>query len=352
MQSIAVIFYDGVVSKPHHAQLMAIDASNFMVQYQCDGQKITQLFSRQQMQFIGALADKHPVIELSNDARIEFLQHEVPEWLSLKQQRLQQKIWKLERTPGLIISSVVLVISVMVAVLKWGIPMASHFIAYQLPENSLKQLGDQAEVIVIQATDQSKLPIAQQQQIRDQYLAQIAQGRPAKLLFRDGEDLGANALALPNNTIIVTDELVEMAHSDQEVLGVLAHEQGHLIKRHSLQQAISSLGFSVLYIAMTGDSSDLFTTIPVALTGAGYSRQFEKEADLYALNLMQQQQIEVAHYANFLTRLSESTEEQTTAPFSLLSIFSSHPSTAERIEMVHQFEAAQQSKEKPVNKTP
>ena len=85
--------------------------------------------------------------------------------------------------------------------------------------------------------------------------------------------IGANALAIPNNTIIVTDELVELAKNDDEIIGVLAHEQGHLVQRHSLQQALSSLGFSVILLAITGDSSDLVTTLPAALIGAKYSSQ-------------------------------------------------------------------------------
>ena len=165
--------------------------------------------------------------------------------------------------------------------------------------------------------------------------------------------------------------MIELAHSDQEILGVLAHEQGHLVERHSLQQGLSSLGMSVLYIAMTGDSSDLLTSLPAAMIGANYSRKFEKEADLYALKLMDRKHIEVAHFANFLQRLNdevtaeekaedstqksdsdnktdpskaqkEQTEENT--HLAVLDALSSHPATEERIQMVRDFEKQQKSK--------
>ena len=48
--------------------------------------------------------------------------------------------------------------------------------------------------------------------------------------------MGLNAAALPNNTIIVTDELVKLNGADEEVLAVLAHEQGHLVQKHSMQK--------------------------------------------------------------------------------------------------------------------
>lgn len=48
--------------------------------------------------------------------------------------------------------------------------------------------------------------------------------------------IGANAFALPDGTLVVTDELVELAgDNDDEVLAVLAHELGHIHERHGLR---------------------------------------------------------------------------------------------------------------------
>ncbi|OTG62913.1 M48 family metallopeptidase [Acinetobacter silvestris] len=351
MKSVSVIFYDGVLSKPHQAELMALDQYSVLVKYHDHGMK-NQKLQTAQMILIGALGKKYPVIELDHDARIEFLNNEIPEWLELGHKNFQQKIWKLEKTPSLIIFSMVFVIALGFAVLKWGIPMAAKIVADELPENTLQKLGNQAQEYVMDWTKPTQLAKGQQAQIQSEYLSKIAQGHPAKIIFRNGERLGANALALPNNTIVVTDELVELAHSDQEILAVLAHEQGHLIQRHSLQQALSSLGFSILYIAMTGDSSDLLSSIPVAVLGANYSRKFEQEADLYALNLMYKQNIEVAHFANFLQRLNEAsintekdqqqhekqTDRKNSINLDIWEVLSSHPATAERIQMVRDFE--------------
>ncbi|MDM1763352.1 MULTISPECIES: M48 family metallopeptidase [unclassified Acinetobacter] len=357
MQSVQVIFYDGVVSKPHQAEVFAIDDEHIQVRYA----EQTRNYSYADMQLIGALGQLKPVVELKDDARIEFQDH-LPDWFQIAPKKIYGSIWKLERSPSLILFSVIFVVFFGFALVKWGIPSASHYIAFQLPKNSMQRLGDEAEKYVNEYwTEPTKLSKEQQEQIRQQYLKQIAEGQPAKLVFRKGTRLGANAIALPNNTILVTDELVELAHSDQEILGVLAHEQGHLIERHSLQQGLSSLGISILYIAITGDSSDLFSSLPTAMLGAKYSRKFEQEADLYALKLMDRQHIEVAHFANFLQRLSDEYEkEEGTATqqkdqkqkkneqsekddqFSQVSeIFESHPATAKRIQMVRDFEKQQ-----------
>ena len=221
------------------------------------------------------------------------------------------------------------------ALIKWGVPSVAKVVAFQLPENTLSRIGQQAETYVDNQTKPSKLSQERQNQIKSIYLKQVAATQPAKLKFREGDELGANALALPNNTIIVTDELVKLTQNDNEILGVLAHEQAHLLNRHSLQQALTSLGMSVLFIAITGDGSDLMTTVPLAVVGAGYSRKFEQESDLYALNLMHDQKIDTAHFGHFLERLSKDAGEEKMP--TLLNALSSHPATEERVKMVQDF---------------
>ena len=338
-QAISITYYDGVISKPHQASLSALDHEHILVEYEQDGVLKKQKYHADQMTLFGTIGQRNPAIELENDARIELHSQTLPEWLPIDHKSFHHKVWRLERTPSLIIFSVVFVLALGFALIKWGVPTASKVIAFQLPENTLTRLGGQAENYVMDYTKPSKLPQARQDQIRATYTNLVAENKPATLKFRAGDQLGANALALPNNTIILTDELVELSHSDQEIIGVLAHEQAHLLERHSLQQALSSLGFSVLYIAITGDSSDLMTTVPVAIVGAGYSRKFEQESDLYALKLMYKNQIETSHFANFLQRMSEDAEEDTEQS-SWMNALSSHPATAERIKMVRDFEAS------------
>ncbi|MCF0264199.1 M48 family metallopeptidase [Acinetobacter guillouiae] len=369
---IEVIFYDGVVSKPHHAQLSAQSEFEVLIQYG-DRLEHQRRYAYRDMELIGALGQLNPAIELKDDARIEF-QGALPEWFNFGTKNVQHSIWKLERSPSLIVFSIIFVVAFVFALVKWGVPAASHYVAFQLPENSLNKLGDEAEKYVLNNwTNPSHLAQGQKDQISKQYLNTIAEGKPAKLVFREGGRLGANAVALPNNTIIITDELIEMAHSDQEILGVLAHEQGHLVERHSLQQGLTSLGLSVLYIAMTGDSSDLLTSLPAAMIGANYSRKFEAEADMYALKLMDRKGIEVSHFANFLQRLSDETaleekpkqagktaeadkkvdpnkkqpqneSSEKESPLEIFDALSSHPATEERVKMVRDFEKKQQSK--------
>ncbi|EPF70744.1 M48 family metallopeptidase [Acinetobacter rudis] len=340
MQIVQVIFYDGIVAKPHQAQLLLIDPEQFEIHYMVEGRKVIHRIRREEMELLGAIGDNHPAIELNNDARIEFLSRDLPEMFKLKQQKLQQKIWHLERSPSLIAFSLIFMVGFIFVLVRWGVPFAAYHIAMQLPASTLNEIGGQSEQYVFEQTQPSQLSTARQSQLKQAYAALIQPDQPAKLLFRKGDALSANALALPNNTIIVTDELVALAKDDQEILGVLAHEQGHLKHRHSLQQAIAGLGVGAVIMMISGDGSDLLNSIPMLLAGAKFSRNFEQDADLYALNQMQQRKIDVMHYANFLKRLEEQSAEDSKGS-NWTQILSTHPITQDRIQMVLDFKAKQ-----------
>lgn len=327
--SVEVVYYDGVISRPHLAILSPVDAQG--VEVRVGSQQY--FYQYHEMTLIGALGQINPVIDLPNEARIEFQQKELPAWFELRHKKINHQLWRFERSPVLIALSLVLVIAVMFAVSKYGVPYAAKQLAYHLPADSLNSIGQQVEEQLNEMTASSKLSSQRQQQIRQLYVQHVAGKNPAKIVFREGKALEANALALPNHTIVLTDELVAMTKDDRELIAVLAHEQVHLVQRHSLQQAISAIGMTVFITWMTGDVSDLVSNVPYTLLSLSYSRDFERQADAYALNTLQQQQIPVHYFATFLKRMQKDDGEVAKS----LEKISTHPATQERIDRVEQF---------------
>ena len=335
--SADAVFYDGISAKPQIAQVLKLDEQRVLVKY---GIQLVQqrVYMYDDMTLIGALGTIQPIVEFKDESRLEF-KDALPEWFNLTAKDRLHTVWKLEKTPSLILFSVAFVAALAFAVIKWGVPAASYQVSKHLPAQTMQSWGDQAEKYILEMTADSQLAKARQDELLQKYQRLVAGTQPAKLIFRGGGSIGANALAIPNNTIILTDELVKLVQNDDELLGVLAHEQGHLAQRHSMQQALSSLGFSVIALMITGDSSDLITTLPVALIGASYSRDFESEADLYAMRMMDQHHLKTMHYANFLQRLADDAGEKVTEKRSWQDFLSSHPATYERIEAVKNYQS-------------
>jgi Zn-dependent protease with chaperone function len=58
------------------------------------------------------------------------------------------------------------------------------------------------------------------------------------LLLKANRNSAANAFALPNGRVVVTDELVELLKNDSDALrAVLLHEIGHVQHHHSIRLA-------------------------------------------------------------------------------------------------------------------
>ena len=84
-QAVDIIFYDGIVSKPYRAQISAQSETEVLIRY---GEQLEQQrhYQYTDMKLIGALGQLHPVIELDDDARIEF-HGALPEWFNYSTKR-------------------------------------------------------------------------------------------------------------------------------------------------------------------------------------------------------------------------------------------------------------------------
>lgn len=136
----------------------------------------------------------------------------------------------------------------------------------------------------------------------------------------------ANAFAIPGGKIFVQTGLIQFCHSPEELAAVLAHEMGHVEKRHTINQLVKQFGLSAL-IAMISDgnvgvvekiSGDLLTNM--------FSREDESEADDYALNLLANSGIRPATLGEVFQRMKNEEGDMTGA----MNLLSTHPELEQR----------------------
>jgi Zn-dependent protease with chaperone function len=148
------------------------------------------------------------------------------------------------------------------------------------------------------------------------------------------KEAGANAFALPSGVIVITDELVQLAKDDREIVGVLAHECGHIVHRHSLRAVLQNSAVFVLIALITGDVSSATAfggALPTFLLQNRFSREFEREADAHAVTQLKQAGIPPSYLADMLQRLA-TTHGESDSP--LLGYLRTHPPTPERIQAI------------------
>ena len=221
------------------------------------------------------------------------------------------------------------------AFLTYGVPWAARQAAFATPPGVLNPLSEKTlEVLDQQYLKPSTLSKTRQAELLEVFLritAKIGGSYRYKLEFREGDELGANAFALPNGTVVMTDELVALAKSDLEIEGVLAHEVGHVIHRHSLRQLYQGIGVIAVGSVLLGDFTNVLnvaSSLPAIFVQNGYSREAERESDrtagMYLLGIGKSPKA----LGDMLKRL----EADRGGGGSLPSILSTHPGTDERVK--------------------
>ncbi len=236
------------------------------------------------------------------------------------------------------LAALALCLGVVFGVIEYAIPALARQVAFSLPPGVESKLGREG----LEALDRglfrpSTLAPSTQSRLRDlfQRLAQAEVMSPKpRLELRSSARIGANAFALPSGIVLMTDDLVKLSQNDQELLAVMAHEIGHLNHRHILRQVLQNSMTALLVAGLLGDLSSiagLSATLPTFLVQQKYSREFELEADEFAAQMLRDRGIPSAHLANILKRMTESGGA---ANGGLLDYLSSHPATAERVELL------------------
>lgn len=128
----------------------------------------------------------------------------------------------------------------------------------------------------------------------------IANKSPWKFKFHLLEDPKTiNAFALPGGQVFITMGLLNKLQTEAQLAGVLGHEMGHVIERHSAEQmAKSQLGQAFIMAVGVGAtdpshpsygmSAAMIASFVNNMVKLRYSRKDESEADLWGLKLMEQ----------------------------------------------------------------
>ena len=236
------------------------------------------------------------------------------------------------------LASAVLIVLTFLAAYLYLLPWGAQVVAQRVPPELLQKMGASSlETLDRLMLEPSQLAPARQQALRDAY-AKLAALPGAELdyriEFRSAPQIGANAFALPDGSIVMLDQLVELTQDDDEILAVLAHERGHVERRHTLRMVLQSSAVGLALTWYMGDVSSLLATVPAMVAQARYSRDMEREADDYAARTLQLNAKSPCLLPDILRKLEAAHAEREAAVErhggKVMDYLASHPATAER----------------------
>jgi len=286
----------------------------------------------------------------------------------LEKKIVKKKNWFIayqwESNKKLIAFSVLFLIGITYLLIQFGIPAISRGIAQSLPPSVSIKLADKVLAALDEQTlTATKLSKQRQHELTEQFnvFTQNITDFKLELQFRQGSLVGANAFALPDGVVVMTDELVQLAENDWELQSIMLHEIGHVVHRHSLRQLIESGAIAGLLIWLTGGieaANSWIVALPAILLMSAYSKSAEWEADGYALKHMHRANISPQYFSDFMKKMDKSDVSQNSQKSTSndgpankntqhdpgrgdnwLDYFSSHPASKDRIK---RFEDAAQ----------
>ena len=221
------------------------------------------------------------------------------------------------------------------------IPSAAVATAKLLPTSVQSQMGKQTlsflERVFLNPSELTTDQQASAEQAWDKLKDDIASDDfQYSLNFYKSPAMGANAFALPDGTVVVTDELIELlADKPDALIAVLLHEIGHVENQHGVQLVAQSLGITFVFAALFGDlegATELFLGAGGSLLQNAFSRDMEREADAFAITNLEQLGIARTAFADAIREISQGSPSSGSSVSLLEKYLSSHPDPAERIQ--------------------
>lgn len=241
--------------------------------------------------------------------------------------------------PRLLVFAVI-AIALCYAIYRFAVPVLVEVAVAVTPPAFPQVIGRSALASLDQALlAPSELPAEKQANIRKDFEALAAyspRGADAySLNFRKGGSIGPNAFALPDGSLVLTDELVELADNDEAVLGVLGHEIAHVEGEHTLRQLYRAAGVAGLILLIGGDigsSAEDILTQGSALLALSYSRKQETASDRRSVELMLASGHDPTAIVRFFAKL-----KKLEGDMGLPAMLSTHPDTEGRMEAVKAY---------------
>jgi Zn-dependent protease with chaperone function len=195
----------------------------------------------------------------------------------------------------------------------YGVPAMAGWLARHTPPSMAAFATRQTlETMDKVALNTSKAAPGVQSHYRDLFKTVAARAphgvQGYRLLFRDAPAIGPNAFALPDGTVVLTDQMIPLVKRDEEIEGVFAHEMSHVDHAHGLQRIYQASLVPAAIAFITGDASQVghFAAIlPGILLQSAYSREFEQQADDDAARLMKRMDKSPAPLADLLERMEK-----------------------------------------------
>jgi predicted Zn-dependent protease len=140
-----------------------------------------------------------------------------------------------------------------------------------------------------------------------------------------------NAFATPGGYLYVYTGLLLAADNDAEVAGVMGHEAGHVVGRHSARAMVNAYGLQAVTQLALGKNPGLAGQIASTIAGQGLMLAHGRDAELEADNLGARYSNTAGYTPQGLVSFFRKLQEQQGDMPGVLTFLSTHPNPGDRV---------------------
>ena len=147
-----------------------------------------------------------------------------------------------------------------------------------------------------------------------------------------------NAFALPGGPMYVNRGMLQVAHTEGEIAGVMAHELSHVALRHGTAQATAATKYEVGELAgsiigaiiggRVGNVVARGSQLGIGISFLRFSREYQKQADLLGTQIMARAGYDPTEMANVFRTIEEQSGNGG------VEFLSDHPNPGNRVEYI------------------
>lgn len=146
-----------------------------------------------------------------------------------------------------------------------------------------------------------------------------------------------NAFATPGGYLYVYTGLLLAADNEAQIAGVMGHEAGHVVARHSARAMVDAMGLQAVTAMALGQNPNQVAAVAANLLAGGtmlaHSRGEETDADEYGVRYLADAGYDPNALIAFFQKLEQSEGKQP----GFLKYLSDHPLTPDRITHLQQY---------------
>ncbi len=202
--------------------------------------------------------------------------------------------------------------------------VATHFVS-KLSDNNVIAFGDYVFDVLSKDLDIDEEKSLEMQEFLDRM--KIESAFPLEIFVVHSDEM--NAFALSGGKMVIYTELLNKLENEAQLAALIGHEVSHVENRHVLQNIARDLSGALFVSILMGDLngvSTIFAENAHRFKQLSYSRELEKEADIFGLEIMKKNNVNL----HGMPELFEILKKEDS--FEISAYLSNHPALDDRIE--------------------